>query len=416
MNVFFVIVLAALLLDFVIGLVADLLNLRALKLEPPPDLKGIYPPEEYRRSQQYVRTNTRFGIYTGAFRMAVLLVFWFAGGFNFLDEAVRAWGFGSLVNGLLYTGLLVIGSSVLSLPFGAYATFVIEERFGFNRTTPRTFALDHVKGLALAVLLGGPLLAAVLWLFMYAGAYAWLYAWAAIILFSLAVQYIAPTWIMPLFNKFTPLPDGELRQAILDYARSVRFPVRNVLVMDGSRRSSKSNAFFIGFGKNKRIALFDTLISRHTVPEMVAVLAHEIGHYRKKHIIQGTVISILHSGLVLYLLTLFLGSPGLYQAFGMAAASVYAGLVFFGLLYTPVEMVLSLALHALSRRNESEADRFAARTTEEPLSLAEALKKLAANNLSNLTPHPFYAFLNYSHPPLRERLRAIEQHAAQQGD
>ena len=178
--------------------------------------------------------------------------------------------------------------------------------------------------------------------------------------------------------------------------------------MDGSKRSSKSNAFFTGFGNNKRIALFDTLINKHTTAEMVAILAHEIGHYKKKHILQGTVISILHAGALFFLLSLFLGSPGLYEAFYMRQESVYAGLLFFGLLYTPIELVLSVVMQALSRKNEYEADRFAAETIDNPNNLLDTLKKLSSTNLSNLTPHPFYVLLNYSHPPLLQRLKAIQ--------
>jgi STE24 endopeptidase len=213
---------------------------------------------------------------------------------------------------------------------------------------------------------------------------------------------------MPLFNKFTPMKSEELKEAILKYAHSVNFPINNVLVMDGSRRSSKSNAFFTGFGINKRIALYDTLIEKHNIPEIVAVLAHEIGHYKKKHILQGLIINILHTGILLFLLSLFLGSPGLYQAFYMTKQSIYAGLLFFSLLYTPIELVLSVAMQMISRRNEYAADRFAVKTLNEPSKLVDALKKLSATNLSNLTPHPFYVFLNYSHPPLLERVQAIQ--------
>jgi len=284
----------------------------------------------------------------------------------------------------------------------------IEERFGFNRATPRTFFLDHVKGLGLALLLGGLLLAGILALFQYIGLYAWLYCWAAVVIFSIAMQYIAPTWIMPLFNKFTPMESGELKEAILRYARSVNFPIKNVFVMDSSKRSSKSSAFFTGFGRNKRIALFDTLIAQHTVPEIVAVLAHEVGHYKKKHILQGTAVSILHTGIIFFLLSLFLGNPGLYQAFFMRQESIYAGLLFFSLLYTPLELVLSIVMQMVSRKNEYEADRFATETIDEPLNLIDALKKLSATNLSNLMPHPFYVFLNYSHPPLMQRIQAIQ--------
>jgi STE24 endopeptidase len=266
-----------------------------------------------------------------------------------------------------------------------------------------------VKGLGLALLLGGLLLAGILALFQYVGLYAWLYCWAAVVIFSLAMQYIAPTWIMPLFNKFTPMESGELKEAILRYARSVNFPIKNVFVMDGSKRSSKSNAFFTGFGRNKRIALFDTLIAQHSVPEMVAVLAHEVGHYKKKHILQGTIVSILHAGMIFFLLSLFLGSPDLYQAFYMRQEPIYAGLLFFGLLYTPIELVLSIVMQMVSRKNEYEADRFAAETIVEPCNLIDALKKLSATNLTNITPHPFYVFLNYSHPPLRQRIQSIQE-------
>ena len=285
---------------------------------------------------------------------------------------------------------------------------MIEGRFGFNRTAPRTFFLDHMKGLCLALLLGGSLLTAILALLEYAGHYAWLYCWAAVAIFSLAMQYVAPTWIMPLFNRFKPMESGELKEAILRYASSVNFPIRNVLVMDGSKRSSKSNAFFTGFGRNKRIALFDTLIEQHTVPEMVAVLAHEVGHYKKRHILQGTIIGVLHAGVIFFLLSLFLHSPDLLQAFYMKQESIYAGLLFFVLLYTPIELVLSIVMQMISRKHEYDADRFATETVDEPQNLIDALKKLSATNLSNLTPHPFFVFLNYSHPPLMHRIQAIQ--------
>jgi STE24 endopeptidase len=407
MNIFSLIILVALILEFVLELVANLLNLKALKLELPPTLEGVYNAEDYRKSQEYIRATTRFGLVGSTFTLFLLLAFWFSGGFNYFDQVIRAWGFVPVVSGLLYIGILLLAYGLLMLLFSIYGTFVIEEHFGFNRTTARTFFLDRVKELGLALLLGGPLLVGILALFEYAGPYAWFYCWAAVATFSLAIQYVAPTWIMPLFNKFTPMESGELREAILRYAHSVNFPIKNVLVMDGSRRSSKSNAFFTGFGRNKRIALFDTLIEKHNVPEMVAVLAHEIGHYKKKHVLQGVIIGILHTGVVFFLLSLFLGSPGLYQAFYMTQRSIYAGLLFFGLLYTPIELVLSIALHTISRKNEYAADRFAAETIDEPSRLVDALKKLFATNLSNLTPHPFYVFLNYSHPPLLQRVQAI---------
>jgi len=412
LNAFSWIILGALLLEFGLGLAANLLNLRALRYEVPRELAGAYNPDDYRRSQEYTRATTRFGFVTSTFTLAIVLAFWFGRGFPFLDQIARGWGLPLVPAGLAYTTILLGGYALITLPFSVYGTFVIEQRFGFNRTTARTFIADRLKGLGLAVVLGAALLAAVLALFQYIGSFAWLYCWAAVILFTLAVQFVAPNWIMPLFNKFTPMAEGELKQAILSYARSVDFPLKNIYVMDGSKRSTRSNAFFTGFGRNKRIALFDTLIAQNTVPEMVAVLAHEVGHYKKRHILLGMVISIVHMGVIFYLLSVLLDSPGLYRAFYVDQPSVYTGLIFFGLLYTPLELVLSIVMQAISRRNEAQADHFAA-TTYDPASLAGALKKLSRNNLANLTPHPLFVFLNYSHPPVLERVRALERTKAE---
>ena len=410
MNLFALMILIALVVEFVLGVVADLLNLKTLRLELPSALEGVYQPDEYRRSQEYTGTTTRFGLVSRAFNLTLLLSFWFVGGFNYLDQIIRVWGYASIMKGLLYIGILLIFYNLLRLPFSIYATFVIEERFGFNRTTPRVFLLDKVKGLAVSIVLGMPLLAGILALFEYGGHYAWLYCWLATIIFLLVVAFVAPIWILPFFNKFTLMNDGELKEAILNYVQAVGYRISNLFVMDGSKRSTKANAFFTGFGRSKRVALFDTLIEKHTVPELVAVLAHEVGHYKKRHILQGIVISIAHTGIIFFLLSLFLSSPGLYQAFYVEQQSIYSGLLFFGLLYTPIEVFLSMVLQRISRRNEYQADLFAVETIEEPQSLVDGLKRLSVGNLSNLTPHPFYVFLNYSHPPLLERVRAIQQY------
>jgi STE24 endopeptidase len=407
MNIYAIIIVCTLVLSYVLDLAADILNLRALQPELPEEFQDVYDAEAYRQAQEYERVNTRFGFVTSTFSLVITLGFWFAGGFNWLDQLVRSWDLHPIVTGLFYIGILVLARTLLSLPFSLYATFVIEERFGFNKTTPRTFVLDLLKSLGLSIVIGGPLLAGLLAFFQYTGAYAWLYCWAVTTVVMLVLQFIAPTWIMPLFNKFTPLEGGELRDRILAYAESVHFPVENLFVMDGSRRSSKSNAFFTGFGKHKRIALFDTLIEKHTIPELVAVLAHEIGHYKKKHVLQGLAINIVHTGIMFFLLSVFLSHQGLFDAFYMKQTSIYAGFIFFGMLYTPIELILSMFLQIWSRRNEYEADRFAVNTFEAPGALADALKKLSRHNLSNLTPHPFYVFLHYSHPPLLQRLRAI---------
>jgi STE24 endopeptidase len=344
---------------------------------------------------------------TAAFDLALLLLFWFVGGFALLDNGVRQWGFGPVVTGTLYIGILLAAQTLLKQPFALYSTFVIEARFGFNTATPATFMTDRIKGLLLAIAIGGPALAGVLAFFEYAGAEAWWQCWLAVTVFMMGLQYIAPTWIMPLFNKFEPLEEGELKTAILALADAVDYPVQNVLVMDGSRRSKKSNAFFTGFGKHKRIALFDTLIEQHTPTEMIAVLAHEIGHFKRHHIKQMMAASILQMGIMLFLLSFFISYPGLFDAFFMEQPSVYAGILFFALLFTPLDFFVGLGLQSLSRRNEYEADRFAVSATGNPAAMVTALKKLSADNLTNLTPHPLYVFLNYSHPPVPARVREI---------
>jgi STE24 endopeptidase len=413
LNTIAIVLLATLVLKFAVETAAELLNMRASKAAPPPSLADIYKPADYAKSQAYLRSATRFRLVQQAFDLAVMLAFWLAGGFNWLDGVVRGWGFVPIVTGLFYIGLLSLAYGVLTLPFGIYETFVIEQRFGFNRTTPRTFVSDLMKGLLLGVLLGGAVLAALLALFQYVSTYAWLYAWAAAAVFVLLMQLITPTLIMPLFNKFTPMPPGELKDAILKYAASAGFPVKNISVMDGSRRSTRSNAFFTGFGRSRRIALFDTLIAQHTVPEMVTILAHEVGHYKKRHIIQSTVLSILEMGLIMLLLSVIVHSTAMYSAFFLQVTSVYAGMVILVFIYPLVDFVLSAGMMAFSRMHETEADRFAAKTTADPASMASALKKLASTNLSNLTPHPFYVFLTYSHPPMAQRLKTVQEVAAQ---
>lgn len=407
MNTYAIIILATLLLSYILDLITELLNLKALRDDLPAEFNDVFDQEKYRKSQEYTRVKTRFGLISATFSLIVTLVFWFSGGFNWLDLLVRQWGFSEIFTGLFYIGILLIANTVLNLPFSVYSTFVIEARFGFNKTTPKTFVLDMLKGLLLGVVIGGALLGGILVFFQFAGANAWLYCWIAVTLFTIFMQFIAPTWIMPLFNKFTPLEDGKLRREIMNYAQKVHFPLDNLFVMDGSKRSAKSNAFFTGFGKHKRIALFDTLIEKHSVAELVAILAHEIGHYKKKHILQGMIISILHTGVMFFLLSIFLNHSGLFDAFYMENMSIYAGFIFFGMLFSPISEILGIFMQMFSRKNEFEADQFAAETTQNSTHMISALKKLSANNLSNLTPHPFYVFLNYSHPPVLERIRAL---------
>ena len=407
MNVIAVIIVVALLADWLLHLVGDVFNLRNLRSDVPDDFSDIFNADKYKLSQSYLKVRTRFGWLAATINLVVILLFWFSGGFNWLDQWARSFGWGPVASGLFFIGILVLLRALLSLPFSCYSTFVIEEKFGFNRTTLKTFIFDLVKGFGLAILLGAPIMALVLLFFEHAGALAWLYCWGAVTLFTLVVQFIAPTLIMPLFNKYSPLEEGELRSAILGYARSIDFPLQNIFVMDGSKRSTKSNAFFTGFGRNKRIVLFDTLIKQHTVEELVAVLAHEMGHYKKKHILKSILLGIAQTGLLFFLVSIFISYQGLFDAFYMQQTSVYAGLLFFGLLYTPVDFFIGLILQMISRHHERAADQFAINTTDTPEAMIDALKKLSVNNLSNLRPHPVYVFLNYSHPPVLERIRAI---------
>jgi STE24 endopeptidase len=419
-NLYFWFILVAVLADFVVARAVSGLNLRASRRGVPQELAGVYDDAEYRRSQAYTRARARLSMVSAPVGLAVLLGFWLLGGFPWLDRVARevasSWGWLAgwrpVSTGLIFLGALGLGSSLLSLPFSAWGTFVLEERFGFNRTTLRTFLLDLVKGLALSVVLGAPLVAVVLWLFQAAGELAWLGCWAAVSLYTLLVQWLGPRFILPLFHEYRPLPEGELRDAVTRLVESQGFDLAGLFVIDASRRSTKANAFFTGFGRTKRLALFDTLVEKLTVPEVVAVVAHEIGHFRRRHVLKGTVLTVLHSGVLFFLLSAFLDQPGLYRAFAVEHQPIYAGLVFFAFLYTPIGRVLSVALNALSRRHEYQADRFAAQATGRPEDLATAVTKLAADHLTNLTPHPLKVKLDHSHPPLRDRLAALRDLAS----
>lgn len=409
MNQFGYIILIALGAEILLNILSDILNLKMLRSEVPEEFHGTYDAKRYRKSQEYLRVNTQFGWWVASFNLLIVLVFWFSGGFAWLDVWIRGFGFSAIVNGMLYIGILLMLHTGLSQPFSIYATFVIEERFGFNKTTGRTYLLDLIKGMLLSILLGGPLLAGILAFFEFSGSYAWVYCWIVSVVFMLIMYFITPTWIMPLFNKFDPLEEGELKSAILSYAADIQFPLKNVSVMDGSKRSAKSNAFFTGFGKNKRIVLFDTLIAQHTVPEIVAVLAHEMGHFKKKHILQSLLIGIIQTGFMFYLLSFFISHKGLFDTFYMDQISVYAGLIFFGMLFAPVDFFVGLLIKMRTRSNEYEADRYAVDTTIDPNAMIEVLKKLSVHNLSNLLPHPLHVFLGDSHPPVLKRIKAIKK-------
>jgi STE24 endopeptidase len=411
-NSYLVFILSVLLLGYLLELLVGLLNLRCLSPELPEEFTGVFDVQEYGRSQDYTRATTWFSLVHSTCSLTLTLIFIFAGGFNLIDLVARSFGFGSIVTGLLFTGLLASLTALVNLPFSAYSTFVLEQRFGFNTTTVATFVLDLLKAAVLSVVLGGPLLAAILWFFSTYGQTAWLYCWLAAVLFILVVQFLAPVVIMPLFNKFTPLEDGPLKEAITRYARRQQFALQGISTMDGSKRSTRANAFFTGFGRFRRIVFFDTLIGKLSENELLAVLAHEMGHYKLRHIPMMMVLSILQMGLMFFILSLFLGNQGLFAAFGMEHVSIYGSLVFFGFLYSPLSMLLAIGFNLFSRRNEYQADRYAAETLHDEgggEALISGLKKLSVSNLSNLTPHPLHVFLNYSHPPVLARIEALRQ-------
>ncbi len=409
MNFIAVIILCAVFADFLLHMTADVFNLRMLKSQLPDQFKGWYDVHRYASSQKYLRDNTRFEWLTATVNLVLFLGLWFGRGFPIIDQWVRLLSDSPVVIGILYLGVLFLLKSIIALPFSIYSTFYIEERYGFNKTTWKIFISDRCKQFILAVFIGGILLSGVLAFFEYAGPHAWFYCWVAIVVFMIVMQFVVPTWIMPLFNKFKPLDHGELKSAILAYADSIDFSLNNVFIMDGSKRSGKTNAFFTGFGRHKRIVLYDTLVKNHTTDELVAILAHEMGHYKKKHVLWMLLTGILQTGIMLFLLSFFISSPMLFDAFYIQTPSVHAGLVFFGILFAPIDFFMGILMQYFSRKNEYAADRFAVKTTRDSVSFVSALKKLAVHNLSNLMSHPLYVVLNYSHPPIIERLEAIEK-------
>jgi len=406
-NYYLIIIIAMLLGRYTIELVADLLNVRNLSDTLPPEFEGEYDAERYQRSQSYLKETTRFGLLVSTVGTTAVLAFVLLGGFNLVDGIARSANLSSIPTGLLFGGIVLLLSRLTNLPFSVYGTFVIEEKYGFNRTKPGTFVVDTLKTLVLTCLIGGPVFAAILWFFDVAGALAWVYCWVVVVVIEGFLLFLAPYVIMPLFNKFVPLEEGELKAAVEGYARTQQFEMKGVFKMDGSKRSAKSNAFFTGFGQSKRIVLYDTLIEKHSVPELVGIVAHEMGHYRRKHILKAIGRSVLTTGLTFFLMSLFIGNKLLFAAFGMDHVSIYASLVFFGFLYAPIAMLISLVEYAISRRHEYEADAFAVETCGAPDTMISALKRLSVDNLSNLTPHPLKVLLDYSHPPILDRMRAI---------
>ena len=408
-QTYYLIIIFALAVEYLLSTGSSILDMGNIVEEVPADFQDVYDRGKYARSQSYLRDRTRFGIFSSTFSLLLILVVIHTGLFGVLDQFVRVQTIQPILAGLLFFGIIFIIQDIISLPFSIYSTFVIEEKFEFNRTTPKTFVIDKLKGYALTVILGSAVIVPILFFFERFGPRGWWIAWGLVTLFMIAVQPLFVHVIAPLFNKFTPLEEGELRTAIEEYSEKVKFPIGRIDVMDGSKRSGHSNAYFSGLGKSRRIALFDTLLEKHTTEEIISVVAHEVGHYKRKHIIKGTALGILETGVMLFIFNLIMKDAALFSVFGVSDISVYGGLVFFAMLYAPVSMITSLLTTAVSRKNEFEADTFSLETTENPQALVNMLKGLAANNLAHLTPHPLKVFLSYSHPPVISRIAAVTQ-------
>ncbi len=405
-EIIFCSVVAIMVIDFIVERYLSLLNIRALKPELPPILSDIYDVDNYRNMFRYYRRRDKFSLLTGSISFVVFLVFFVIGGFGWLDGIVRAVTGSELLCGLLFLAIIGVASSFISLPFSYYSVFTIEEEFGFNKSTKKTFWLDQIKGLLLGAVLGGGIYALIFVIYVGTGDLFWILGWGVLALFSIFMSMFYSTLIVPIFNKQTPLEDGSLKEKIELFAQKAGFNLANIFVIDGSKRSTKANAYFSGLGSQKRIVLYDTLINDLEEDEIVAVLAHEIGHYKHKHTLKGMVTSLLQSGVIFYVLSIFLSYSDISKAAGAEVHSFYIGLIMFGLLFTPVDFILGLFMNTFSRKHEYQADAFAARYgLAKPL--MEGLKKLSVKSLSNLTPHPWYVRIYYSHPTLLQRIDAL---------
>ncbi|MBE33230.1 peptidase M48 [bacterium] len=409
MNVFLILILGFYISFYLFDSIVEWLNIRCVSTTIPAEFQGVYDDEKYAKSQRYLKETTRFGFIQQTVTLIIVVPFILLGGFNQLDVFVRSLELSSLFSGVVYILILLLGMMFMGIPFSYYSTFVIEESYGFNKSTKSIFWMDFLKSMLLSFLIGIPILMAMLWFFESLGSMAWVVAWGFLIFVQLILVYIAPSFIMPLFNTFEPLEDGELKTKLEAYSLEHNFSFEGIYKMDGSKRSSKSNAYFTGFGKQRRIVLFDTLIEKHSADELLAILAHEMGHYKLRHIHKSLALSVVTSGLMLFLLSLFLNNVLLAEAFGMESVSIYSSLIFFGFLFQPIEAVIGVLSNYLSRKHEFEADAFAVRTTALPDAMIGGLKRLSVDNLSNLEPSYLKVWVDYTHPPVLQRINAIRK-------
>ncbi len=393
---------------FVVPLFLEYLQVSLPSSKIPDTLAEYLSVDKLAESKSYQRTNFYFKAVTSSFTFLVTLLCVTQGWFGAIDIWIAGFGYSPFINSLLFFGLIFVVSDVLSLPFDYYSTFVIEEKFGFNKTTVHTFFLDKLKAYALSLVVGGGLLLIFLWLIHAMGPQFWWQFWLLAGVFMVLVNVGYTAWILPLFNTLTPLAEGEVRSKLLHYAAKVNFSIQHIFVMDGSRRSAKANAFFSGFGKQKKVVLYDTLLEQHPPEELVAVLAHEIGHYKKRHLKWSMLISLIQVGTLLFLLGQVVFSETMSLALGGSSWSVHLNILGFTMLFAPLTMILGIGMNWLSRKHEFEADQYA-KETYGGKPLAEALKTLSVKTLSTIHPHPWYVFVNYSHPPLLQRLQRLEE-------
>jgi len=406
-NIIFFLILIIPIIGFITERYLDYLNSLMWSDSLPEKLKGICDEEEYRKTQLYQKENNRLSLWSSSINLVVILIMIIAGGFAVVDNLARTLSANSVIISLVFFGIIAFASDIINIPFGYYDTFVIEKKYGFNTMTIRTFITDHIKSWFIALLVGIPVLGLITWFYYKTGKNFWWYAWGLITVFSVFINLFYSELIVPLFNKQTPLPEGSLRTMIETFSQKTGFRLKNIYIIDGSKRSTKANAYFSGFGPKKRIVLYDTLQKELSEEEIVAVLAHEIGHYKKKHVLLNLIFSILITGIMLFLLSIVINSPSFSQALGSQNTSFHLGLIVFGILYSPLSLIIGLLTNYISRKNEFAADKFV-RDNFRPEVLGEALKKLSVKNLSNMIPHPVYVFFHYSHPTLLQRLEKLE--------
>ena len=407
--ILFYLIIGLLVADFILERFLEYLNTTRWSTQLPEEVKDIYDETKYGQQQSYEKANFRFSMFSSTISFVLIMFMVLFAGFAWVNQQALAVSGNPILTALVFFGILMLGSDILNTPFSVYQTFVIEEKYGFNKTTVKTFILDKLKGWLVGAIIGGGLLALIIFIYLKTTDNFWIYAWILISGFSIFMVLFYSNLIVPLFNKQTPLPEGELKTAIENFASKVGFKLDNIFVIDGSKRSTKANAYFTGLGAKKRVVLYDTLIEDLTTNELVAVLAHEIGHYKKNHVLWSLLIGILQTGVMLFLFSLFVGNPDLSAALGVDQPSFHIGLIAFGILYSPISMITGMGMNIFSRKNEYQADAFAAKHFDSD-EMISALKKLSVKNLSNLRPHPAYVFFHYSHPTLLQRLNALQKY------